>query len=86
MQLIALNVLTIVMDILWCLTMRSVWKNKPAKNAKGQKGFNLIRSTTLYLSVANIIVKVSKLTLTLNNLSVVGSRSWILSPHLERCV
>jgi hypothetical protein len=60
MQLIALNVLTIVMDVLWCLTMRSVWKNKPAKNAKGQKGFNLIRSTTLYLSVANILIKVRK--------------------------
>lgn len=55
--LLVLNALTIVMDVLWCITMQSVWSGKPLKNASSWKGFDYIRSVTLFLSAVNIVLK-----------------------------
>jgi len=55
--LLFLNALTIVMDILWCITMQSVWSGKPLKNAAAWKGFDNIRAFTLFLSSVNIVLK-----------------------------
>ena len=53
-----LNALTIVMDILWCFTMKSVWSGKPAKNPQNWMAFDRIRGFTLFLSWVNIIIKI----------------------------
>ena len=53
----ALNVLTIVLDLLWFFTMRSVWNGKPAKNATEWKAFNNVRGVVLFLSFVNIAIK-----------------------------
>ena len=53
-----LNAMTIVMDILWILTMRSVWSSKPIKNANSWAAFDNIRSLTLFLSFVNVVLKV----------------------------
>ena len=53
-----LNVMTIVMDILWILTMRSVWSTKPIKNANSWAAFDNIRGLTLFLSFVNVVLKV----------------------------
>jgi len=54
---VVLNIGLIIMDILWCLTMRSVWANKPLKNEAAWKAFDNIRSFTLFLSSVNIVLK-----------------------------
>jgi hypothetical protein len=56
--LLCLNALTIGMDMLWCITMQSVWSGKPSKNAAAWSGFDHIRSFTLFLSAVNIVLKV----------------------------
>ena len=55
--MIALNVMTIVLDILWILTMRSVWNGKPAKNSAAWKSFNNIRGLVIFLSFVNVLLK-----------------------------
>ena len=55
--MLLLTALTIVMDILWCITMSSVWSGKPSKNAAGWKAFDNIRGFTLFLSSVNIVLK-----------------------------
>merc|ERR1712166_499320 len=55
--LLALNALTCILDILWIITMRSVWSGKPSKNASAWKAFDFIRGFTLFLSFVNIILK-----------------------------
>jgi len=55
--LLILNAITIVMDILWCSTMSSVWSGQPAKNPQNWAAFARIRSLTLFLSSVNIILK-----------------------------
>ena len=72
-QLLWLNGLTIVLDILWILTMRSIWAGKPSKNATSWKAFDFIRSFTLFLSFVNIILKVSKHRYNLSIICVIGS-------------
>ena len=57
LTLLVISVLTIVMDILWCLTMARVWDGKPPKNAASWAGFDHARSITLYMSYLNIILK-----------------------------
>ena len=52
-----MNVLTILLDVLWFLTMRSVWNGKPAKNATEWKAFNNVRGVVLFLSFVNILLK-----------------------------
>lgn len=54
-----LNALTIVMDILWIVVMRSVWSGKPAKNVENWKFFSNIRGITLFLSTINILLKIA---------------------------
>ena len=49
--------MTIAMDVLWILVMRSVWDGKPAKNANAWKAFENIRTITLFLSAVNIVLK-----------------------------
>ena len=49
----------IVMDILWCLTMRNVWASKPFKNGTSWAIFDYLKSFTLICSYVNIGVKVS---------------------------
>ena len=55
--LLLLNVMTIAMDVLWILVMRSVWDGKPSKNATSWKAFDNIRSLTILLSLVNICLK-----------------------------
>ena len=55
--MIALNVMTIILDILWILTMRSVWAGKPAKNANQWKAFSNIRGIVIFLSFVNVVIK-----------------------------
>ena len=55
--LLLLNIMTIAMDVLWILVMRSVWDGKPSKNATSWKAFDNIRSLTILLSVVNICLK-----------------------------
>ena len=55
--MILLTVMTIVMDILWIIVMRSVWDGKPLKNATAWKAFENIRSFTLFLSFINLVLK-----------------------------
>ena len=50
--LLLLNIMTIAMDVLWILVMRSVWDGKPSKNATSWKAFDNIRSLTILLSEA----------------------------------
>lgn len=52
-----MNVLTIVMDILWCFTMSSVWAGKPAKNPNDWMAFARIRAFTMFLSSVNVVLK-----------------------------
>ena len=56
--MILLNLLTIGMDILWVLVMKSVWAGKPAKNVQDWKFFDNIRGLTMFLSYVNIFLKV----------------------------
>ena len=56
--MILLNLLTIAMDILWVLVMKSVWAGKPAKNVQDWKFFDNIRGLTMFLSYVNIFLKV----------------------------
>ena len=57
LQVLLLNALLIVMDILWIITMKSVWAGKPAKNATAWAAFDNIRSLTLFFSFVNIVLK-----------------------------
>lgn len=57
MTLLFITALTIIMDILWCLTMSNVWAGKPSKNASAWAGFDHIRSFTLFLSYLNVMLK-----------------------------
>ena len=52
-----LNALTIVLDLLWIITMRSVWAAKPAKNQNSWKAFSRIRGFTVFLSLVNVGLK-----------------------------
>ena len=52
-----LTALTIVLDLLWIITMRSVWASKPQKNASGWKAFSRIRGLTIFLSLVNVGLK-----------------------------
>jgi hypothetical protein len=61
--LILLNLLTIGMDILWVLVMKSVWAGKPAKNVQDWKFFDNIRGVTMFLSYVNILIKVGAIVL-----------------------
>ena len=47
------------MDVLWVLTMRSVWASKPYNNHTSWAVFDYMRSITLLFSYINIGVKVS---------------------------
>lgn len=58
-----LNLLTIGMDILWVLVMKSVWAGKPAKNVQDWKFFDNIRGFTMFLSYVNILLKVGAIVL-----------------------
>ena len=49
--------MTIILDILWILTMRSVWAGKPAKNANQWKAFSNIRGIVIFLSFVNVSIK-----------------------------
>ena len=49
--------MTIAMDVLWILVMRSVWDGKPLKNANAWKAFENIRTITMFLSSVNIVLK-----------------------------
>ena len=49
----------IVMDILWCLTMRNVWASKPFKNSTSWAIFDYLKTFTLICSYINIGIKVS---------------------------
>ena len=49
--------MTIAMDILWIVVMRSVWDGKPTKNATSWKAFDNIRSLTILLSIVNVCLK-----------------------------
>jgi hypothetical protein len=55
--LLVLNALTIILDVLWIITMRSVWSGKPSKNANAWKAFDFIRGFTLFLSFVNVVLK-----------------------------
>ena len=55
--LLLINGGLIVFDILWCLTMSSVWSGKPAANEKVWHQFDNIRSVTMILSVLNILLR-----------------------------
>merc|ERR1712010_167778 len=55
--LILLNVMTIAMDVLWIVVMRSVWDGKPTKNATSWKAFDNMRSLTIILSLVNVALK-----------------------------
>ena len=61
--MILLNLLTIGMDILWVLVMKSVWAGKPAKNVQDWKFFDNIRGLTMFLSYINIFIKVGAIVL-----------------------
>lgn len=56
--MILLNILTIGMDILWIVVMKSVWAGKPAKNVQDWKFFDNVRGLTMFLSYINIFIKV----------------------------
>ena len=56
--MILLSVLTIGMDILWIVVMKSVWAGKPAKNVQDWKLFDNVRGFTMFLSYINILIKV----------------------------
>jgi hypothetical protein len=45
------------MDILWCITMGSVWAGKPAKNPQNWAAFSNIRAITMFFSYVNIALK-----------------------------
>ena len=45
------------MDILWCITMSSVWDGQPAKNPGNWAAFSRIRRITMFLSSVNIVLK-----------------------------
>ena len=49
--------MTIILDIRWILTMRSVWAGKPAKNANQWKAFSNIRGIVIFLSFVNVAIK-----------------------------
>ena len=53
-----INVLAIVMDIMWCLTMEHVWAGRPAKNPKGWAAFKFIRAIVLSLSWIEVVIKI----------------------------
>lgn len=57
--MILLNLVTIGMDILWIIVMKSVWAGKPAKNVENWRFFDNIRGITMFLSYVNIAIKVS---------------------------
>ena len=48
----------VVMDIVWCLAMRSAWSSKPWTNHTTWAVFDYLRSLTLFFSFVNIINKV----------------------------
>ena len=49
--------MTIVLDVLWILTMRSIWSGKPVKSATGWNAFSNIRGVTIFLSLVNVGLK-----------------------------
>ena len=52
-----ITILLIIMDFIWCFTMRSVWANKPINNKTNWPVFDYLRTFTLILSFVNIGVK-----------------------------
>ena len=75
-KLVKLNVLLIIFDVIWCITMNSVWGAKPAHHEKVWEGFSNIHSVILLLSGINILLKVSFL-------FTVGCGSLLLGPDLQ---
>ena len=57
-QLIGVTVSLIIMDVLWCMTMRNVWASNPFKNASSVGWFDYLRTITLYTSWVNVGIKV----------------------------
>ena len=45
------------MDIIWCMTMRSVWSSKPLNNKTNWPVFDYLRTITLIISYINVVVK-----------------------------
>merc|ERR1711935_550556 len=57
--LLGIVALLIAMDIVWCMTMRSVWSNKPVNNKSNWPIFDHMRTLTLIFSYIGIGVKVA---------------------------
>ena len=55
--LLLINIGLIVFDVLWCITMSSVWSGKPSHHEKTWKKFDNIRTITMVLSVLNIFIR-----------------------------
>ena len=51
----------VIFDIMWCITMSSVWSGKPLHHEKMWRAFDNIRTITLILSVLNIFLRVSNI-------------------------
>ena len=51
------TVALIIMDVLWCMTMRNIWASKPFKNASSVGWFDYLRTITLFTSWINVAVK-----------------------------
>ena len=58
--MILITVILIVMDVLWCITMRNVWASQPWNNHTRWAVLDYLRTLTLIFSYVNIAVKVSK--------------------------
>ena len=58
LQLIMVTIALIIMDVLWCMTMRNVWASKPFKNSSSVGWFDYLRTLTLFTSWVNVAVKV----------------------------
>ena len=56
-MLLIVNVGLIIFDIVWCLTLGSVWANKPAHDEAIWEGFNGIHNWTIFFSIINILVR-----------------------------
>ncbi|CDW75027.1 UNKNOWN [Stylonychia lemnae] len=55
--LLLINIGLIIFDIIWCITMHSVWAGKPLHHEKTWKAFDNIRTFTMVLSVLNIFIR-----------------------------
>ena len=53
-----INFVLIILDVLWCLTMRNVWASKTWNNHTTFAVFDYLRQITLFFSYVNVIIKV----------------------------